>query len=118
VAAVIVSLWILSQSFHVGPQEIQDSTRRSFQVINNFAPATWRGDPPRVTKVTSLFGNENELYEAAIRSHDEHNRLNNYEMRVLRERIVNNYWSKPTYLLSLLVAELAKPEEDRTEWLM
>jgi hypothetical protein len=39
-------------------------------------------------------------------------------MKVLREKIVNKYLSKPTYLLSLIVAELAKAEESRTEWLM
>lgn len=69
-------------------------------------------------KVTGLYGQDNELYEAAIRSHDEHNELHGYGMSVLREKIVNGHWSKPAYLLSLLVQELAKDEEERAEWMM
>ena len=68
--------------------------------------------------MTSLFGQENELYEAAVRSHEEHDRLNGYETKVLEETIVSKYVSKPAWLLSLLVTELAKPIEERTEWLM
>jgi len=69
-------------------------------------------------KVTGLYGHDNELYEAAIRSHGEHDRLHGYEMKVLREKIVNGHWSKPAYLLSLLVQELAKGEQERAEWMM
>lgn len=117
---LVFTLYFLLQSFNVGTREIEHTTRQSLQVINNFAPAAWRGQPSKskVTKVTALFGQENELYEAAIRSHEEHNRLHGYELKVLRERIVNNFWSKPAYLLSLIVEELAKPEEERTEWIM
>ena len=63
-------------------------------------------------------GQDNELYEGALRSHEEQNRLHGYEMKVLREKIMNKHSSTPTYLLSLIVAELAKPEEERMEWLM
>lgn len=44
--------------------------------------------------------------------------MHGYELKVLRERIVNNFWSKPAYLLSLVVEELAKPEQERTRWIM
>lgn len=69
-------------------------------------------------KVTALFGAQNELYEAAVRTHEEHNALHGYELKVLRERIVGSFWSKPAYLLSLVVSELAKPEAERKEWIM
>ena len=70
-------------------------------------------------KVTGLYGQHgNELYEAAVASHGEHDRLHGYEMKVLREKIVNGHWSKPTYLLSLLVQELAKGKDERAEWIM
>ena len=68
--------------------------------------------------MTALFDQANELYEAAVRSHEEHDRANGYDLKILRARIVDNYTSKPTYLLSLLVEQLSKPEEERTEWLM
>ena len=69
-------------------------------------------------KVTGLYGADNDLYEAAIASHGEHDRLHGYEMKVLREKIVNGHWSKPAYLLSLLVLELSKGVEKRAEWIM
>ncbi|KAK5134494.1 hypothetical protein LTR08_006411 [Meristemomyces frigidus] len=117
-AAILLTVFLLSRSFNVGTREIEQTTRQSLHVINKLAPAAWRGQQSQVTKVTALFGQENELYEAAIRSHDEHDRLHGYGMKVLRERIVNNYWSKPAYLLSLIVEELAKPVEERTGWVM
>jgi hypothetical protein len=58
------------------------------------------------------------LYKQAIRSHEEHDRTHGYDTKVFREKIVEVYWSKPTLLLSTLVAELEKPEDQRTEWLM
>ena len=61
---------------------------------------------------------DNELYEGALRSHEEQNRLYKYEMKVLRKTIMNKYLSTPAYLLALVIEELAKPEEERMEWLM
>jgi len=58
------------------------------------------------------------LYERAIRSHRLHNERWNYPMHVLRRHITGGYWNKPSYLLGLIVAELAKPVEERVEWLM
>jgi hypothetical protein len=87
------------------------------RVISHFTP--WPSQAPRITKITSLFGQEgNELYEEAIRSHEEHDRIHGYETRVFREKIVESYWSKPALLLSILVQELEKPVKERTEWLM
>ncbi|KAK3725352.1 hypothetical protein LTR37_000322 [Vermiconidia calcicola] len=116
--AIVITLFFLLQSFDVGPHEIHRTTRSSLQAISKLRPGAWQTHGRRITKVTSLFGQENELYEAAIRSHEEHNDMHGYDTQVLREKIVDNYWSKPTYLLSLLVTEMAKPVEERTEWLM
>ena len=72
----------------------------------------------RVAKVSMLYGEENRLYERAIRSHKAHDEKYNYPFHVLREDVAGGYWNKPSYLLSLVVAELAKPVKERTEWLM
>ncbi|KAK6390078.1 hypothetical protein LTR65_005891 [Meristemomyces frigidus] len=117
-AVLLGTLFFLLQTLNVGARELEHTTRQSLQVINNFAPAAWRGQRPPVMKVTALFGQANELYEAAVRSHEEHNRLHGYELKVLRERIVDNFWSKPAFLLSLVVEELARPEGERTGWIM
>ena len=72
---------------------------------------------PRVAKVSMLYG-ASTLYERAVRSHRTHNEQFNYPMHVLREEITGGYWNKPSYLLALVVLELAKPAAERAEWLM
>lgn len=66
-----------------------------------------------------LYG-ENELYQKAINTHKEHNERWGYEMYVQRQNMLGGrgYWNKPSYLLSLIVAELGKKEEDRIDWFM
>ena len=66
-----------------------------------------------------LFGEEtNPLYVRALMTHGEHNRRWNYGMEILQQDVAQGYWNKPSYLISLLVRELAKPPGHRVEWLM
>ena len=71
----------------------------------------------RIKKVTALFGEPNYLYEAAIATHERHNALHGYQMQVLRQRIHASFLAKPAYLMSVLVEELAKPWDERVQWL-
>lgn len=73
---------------------------------------------PRIAKACMLYGSQNPLYERAVRSHKLHNDLHNYPMHVLRHEITGGFWNKPSYLLSLVVNELAKAPEERAEWIM
>ena len=73
---------------------------------------------PRVAKVSMLYGDSNFIYERALRSHRWHNEKHNYPFHVLRQEIAGGYWNKPSYILSLVVNELAKPAGERAEWLM
>ncbi len=111
-------LYVLAQSFHVESRRFGQATRQSLQAISQLGPEAWRYRGSRVTKVTELFGVNNDLYEAAISNHKEHNKNHGYDMKVLRKEIVSKYLSKPTYLLSLVVAELAKTDDSTTQWLM
>ncbi|KAK5163465.1 uncharacterized protein LTR77_010647 [Saxophila tyrrhenica] len=116
---LVVTFYILLQSLNVGPHQLERTTRQSLQAISHLTPESlWKSHGSKIVKVTSVFGQDNELYEGALRSHKEHNRIHEYDMKVLREKIVSKYWSTPTYLLSLVVEELAKPKELRSEWLM
>ncbi|KAL4931663.1 cytochrome P450 [Aspergillus undulatus] len=72
----------------------------------------------RVTKVSMLYGAKNSLYERALQSHRRHAERWGYGMDVLQEDIAVGYWNKPAYLLALVVAELARPDGERVEWLM
>lgn len=73
---------------------------------------------PTIGKVTISFGEADEVYERAIRSHELHNRLMGYSQFVLRERLVPGLWSKHAYIFSIIVQELSKPEPQRLKWLM
>lgn len=71
-----------------------------------------------IGKVTIITGGTNPTYERALKSHQRHNRLHGYPLHVLRQGILESVWSKPAYILSLLLKELAKPEIERLKWLL
>lgn len=60
----------------------------------------------------------NQMYDRVVRSHLVHNKKHGYKMHILRRDITGSYWNKLSYLLSLIVAELAKPPGERVEWFM
>lgn len=76
------------------------------------------GNPRRIAKLSMLYGNPNPLYERALRSHERHAQRWGYPMHVLEEDISEGFWNKPSYVLSLVIQELAKPPAKRCEWLM
>jgi hypothetical protein len=71
----------------------------------------------RIGKCTVLFYGNN-FWERCIRTHEQHDKVNGYRLHVLRQQLVDDVWSKPAYILSLLLRELAKPEPERLEWLL
>ena len=71
-----------------------------------------------IAKVSMLYGNPNTLYEKALESHKHHAERWGYPMKVLQQDMVGGFWNKPSYLLSLVIEELAKPPSKRVEWLM
>jgi len=75
------------------------------------------GARTRIGKCTIVF-NGNSYWERALRTHEEHDRLHGYRLHVLRQSLLDDVWSKPAYILSLLLRELARPESERLEWLV
>lgn len=70
-----------------------------------------------VGKVSMLYG-DNPTYEAALKGHERHNLAHGYDMTVLRRQLLPGFWSKPAYILSRLLEEMAKEEADRLEWIV
>ncbi|KAK4942636.1 hypothetical protein LTR10_017583 [Elasticomyces elasticus] len=71
--------------------------------------------------VSMLYGKPNEYYVKAIETHERHAARHGYPSYILRSNVYplhNGVWNKLAYLLHLLVAELQKPEQERTKWLM
>ncbi|KAI9732445.1 MAG: hypothetical protein M1834_001653 [Cirrosporium novae-zelandiae] len=72
---------------------------------------------PTIGKVTILVG-DNPTYERAIKTHERHNENFGYPMSLLRWGILDDVWTKPAYILSVILNELTKPEEERLQWLL
>jgi len=71
-----------------------------------------------VGKVHAVFGEPNPVYERALELHRSHADKQGHPMFVLRERILSGLWSKPAFILSVMLQELAKPEAERLQWLL
>ncbi|KAJ6059797.1 hypothetical protein N7444_003436 [Penicillium canescens] len=71
---------------------------------------------PSIAKVTIIFG-DNSVYHRALKTHEEHSRKFGYPMHVLQSGILDDVWTKPAFLLSLILEELVKPKTERLEWI-
>jgi hypothetical protein len=85
-------------------------------ITNGISEDAMLGARTRIGKCTILF-NGNSYWERAIRTHERHDREHGYRLHVLRQHLMDDVWSKPAYILSLLLRELSKPESERLEWL-
>ncbi|KAI9678820.1 MAG: hypothetical protein M1817_005879 [Caeruleum heppii] len=72
--------------------------------------------PPILAKVTILFGDV-PTYERAVKTHEVQNTMYGYPINILRHGILDDVWTKPAYILALLLEQLAKPVEERLKWL-
>jgi len=85
----------------------------------------------RIAKVSVAVNTLNSsIIHQALRTHQVQNELHGYQHFIATEEAVGDLsendfqkrprgaWSKPAYLLSLVVAELMKPECERLKWLL
>lgn len=71
----------------------------------------------RIGKVSIVYGDVKPVYERALWTHKIHNRIHGYPMFIQREAILDGYWTKPAYILSVILRELSKPESQRLLWI-
>lgn len=89
--------------------------------------------PPvsKIAKVTVAAGSLNSsIIHQALQTHKVQNDIHGYKQFTATNELVGDLsendpqkrprgaWSKPAYLLSIIVAELAKPEAERLEWIL
>ena len=85
----------------------------------------------RVAKVTvAANALDVDVIHRAMQTHERHNREHGYQHFIALNQAVSSLiendragrpkgaWTKPAYLLSILVAELEKPEEERLKWVL
>ena len=75
-------------------------------------------EPPPIALMTMLYGKRNTLYERAIKSHERHAARQGLPIHILQNKVAEGFWNKPSYILSLLIAEAAKNPNERATWLM
>lgn len=104
---------------------IDHQPTRSKPAYSPFEPEPKPSPWAKIGKVTVLYYvSETKIsraYERALLGHSEHNTLHGYPHFVLRHALTltpHGKWSKQAYLLGLLTTELAKPEEERLDWLL
>ncbi|KFA77475.1 hypothetical protein S40288_08703 [Stachybotrys chartarum IBT 40288] len=71
----------------------------------------------RMATVTAQFGDPQPHYEQSLRSQMLNSRIHGGQLHVLRRKIVDDLWNKPAFILSILLLEMSKPENERVEWL-
>ncbi|PHH79096.1 hypothetical protein CDD82_2613 [Ophiocordyceps australis] len=71
----------------------------------------------RIIKVTMIYGSSSHIYERALRTHKVHNQIHGYQMMVQRHEMLPGFWTKPSFILSVILNELSKSPNDRLEWI-
>lgn len=84
-------------------------------------PQTYGRDsktPQTIGKATLNFHGDDSTFIRALKTHEIHNERYGYPMFVLQKPIVEGNFSKPAYLLSIILDELRKPEDQRLKWIL
>jgi hypothetical protein len=89
------------------------------------------GPLSRIGKVTVATNKlSSPLIDRALQTHAVHNDMQGYLHFIAENQAVSSLiehdaknrpqgaWTKPAYMMSIIVAELQRPEEDRLEWLL
>lgn len=87
------------------------SLRQSCEANSPHEPA--RG---RIGVVTAQFGTPQPYYGKALQTHHLHSMVHSTELHVMCEKMIDDLWNKPAFILTLLLDEMLKPEAQRLEW--
>lgn len=108
VAVFFLGMWIMF------PSDMAQIDRMSPDSISHSSLS----EPPRIAVMTMLYGKRNTLYERAIKSHERHAARQGLPIHILQNKVAEGFWNKPSYILSLLIAEAAKDPAERATWMM
>ncbi|CAO2656543.1 Nn.00g053460.m01.CDS01 [Neocucurbitaria sp. VM-36] len=72
----------------------------------------------RVAFASITTGKTEEAYQRAIQSQMFHSAVHGTSTHVLCEQLSDGAWNKIAFLLSLVMNEMLKPEDERLEWVM
>ncbi len=115
-----------------GGGEVLSDVQRPTQDAEYKQPPSLSGDGmSRIAKVTVAANKlDSEVIHRALQTHKLHNARHGYKHFIAMNEAVSGLiendrykrprgaWTKPAYLLAILVDELQKPESERLEWLL
>ncbi|KAL6240422.1 hypothetical protein RBB50_012704 [Rhinocladiella similis] len=87
------------------------------QTLTRLLPQLNASSSPRIGKCTMLYNRDSASYDRALRKHADHCNQHGYAFHLLQHTILDDVWTKPAFVLSLLLTELKKPAHDRLDWL-
>lgn len=92
------------------------------QSCENFSPPlnSFGSKGPRLATLSVHFSktkNTDTFYQQAIRSHILHRLVHGSSLHLLCTPVVDGMWNKQAHILSVLLQEMAKPLNERLEWL-
>jgi hypothetical protein len=90
----------------------------SVRFVPVYPNATQIPRPWVIAKAIPLYGQYNRIYEKALESHVEHNKLHDYAMHVLQAPVAKGFTNKLHRLQQLISVELQRPEKERLDWIM
>ncbi|KEY74774.1 hypothetical protein S7711_06672 [Stachybotrys chartarum IBT 7711] len=106
-------------------QELYQHLDVETHMLDPLLPKTLPGREQRIERVGRMREKRDALYGAETHSNLRTPssvtlltcRLYSSQLHVLRGRIVDESWNKPAFILSILLSEMSKSEDERLEWL-
>ncbi len=124
-------LFLFSSIYSNEPQQLPLLSTTESALLDDISEIVPRiyNETTRVAKVTvALNALNGTIIAGALKSHHVQNKLYGYKHYIGTQTLVHEdpdpqgrplgTWTKPAYILSLLLAEMEKPEEERLEWLL
>lgn len=108
-------------STHCLPPISQELLKKSVEkhaTCSKYSP--FHAPRTRIAALTAQFGGieGNEHYQRAFTTHLEHALVHGTEVHVLCDKMIDDLWNKPAFILDLLLREMIRPEKERLEWLV
>lgn len=112
-----------------GVDEVQHGQKSNMFASNSVVDAP-ESKAREIIQISMLFGNHrgvnDEVFERSLDTHLSYGERWGYETHVLRHQLSGRndddfgdlVFSKPLYMLSFLITELTKPEEERAKWVL
>lgn len=108
-------------SGHISGDLIENLTEEAPKDPNKAAPENANKAAPKVRQATMIYETVggNIIYERSIDTHIKHGDKWGVPTHILRHDVIEaGFFNKPAYILGLVIEEMAKPHDKRTEWIV